>query len=144
MSFSSLGYIKWQRWWNIMLMITLHYRRLCLRRLERDSHAGLEEANSNVINCLWRGLHGRELWVASNTRSGLQLTDNEKAGPSSIQQQGNKFCQQPEESWKWIFSQLSFRWGYSPKWHLDCSQWDPEAENPAKLCLDSQPKETVK
>jgi len=26
---------------------------------ERDSYAGLEEANNHVINCLWRRLHDR-------------------------------------------------------------------------------------
>lgn len=123
---------------------TSQNRRICLRSLDRDSQAGPEEANSNVINCLWRELRGRELWVVSNTWSGFWLTDNKMLGLSFTQLQGNRFCQQPEESWKWIFSQLSFWWRCSPKWHLDCSQQDPEAEIPAKLCLDSQPMETVK
>lgn len=132
-----------------MLMIFILYRTLCLRRWERErkrnwesgSYVGFEETNSHAINCLWRGLHGRTLWAASNTQSCLDLIWNKKLGPSFIQQQGKKFCQQPEESWKWIFPQLSFWWGCSPKWHLDCSS---ETENPSKLCLDSQSIETVK
>lgn len=31
-----------------------------------ESQAGLEEANSNVINCLWKELHGRDLWMVTN------------------------------------------------------------------------------
>lgn len=69
------------KWWYVMLhIITLYHIRLLedgwrerVREREVDfSHAGLEEANIHVINCLWRELHGRELWVACNVWGGLQ------------------------------------------------------------------------
>lgn len=80
----------------LLLLGSLHIviRRVCLRRLEKDSPAGLEKVNCNDLTGSGRLLHGRAQWVALGSEGGF-LQNLHEARPLVIQQ-GSEFFQQTE------------------------------------------------
>ena len=61
-------------------------------RLERNSSASLEEANSHVVNGLWRRPQSVGFPVASMRRKSPWSTANWKTGPSILLWKGDKFA----------------------------------------------------
>lgn len=81
----------------------------------------------------------RPVW--QRTDSGLWPTSIKELGLSD--QKATESCQRPGKwAWKWIFNKPSRKMIRAPA--VDCSSVrDAEAENPAKLYLDSWPTESV-
>lgn len=77
-----------------MTLVTLYM--IILADWARNSPAALEEANSHAVNYFCREYVAGNCGQPLGPEGSLWWTANEKLGPSVIQMQGNKFCQQPD------------------------------------------------
>lgn len=79
---------------------TMVYKRLSYKSY-RQSPPGLQDANCHAVSCLWRGPHGRELWVTSRSWGWPSANSQQKTKALLPATTRNWICQQNHLS-KWI------------------------------------------
>lgn len=135
-----LGYIIWQRRWNVIPVTTLYYVRLCPSRLQKEKSPADLKGTQEAM--LWMAC--AEGQVAGNCRWLLRPEDSllvtVRGWTFSHKATGNEICPQPESAWtlSWAFLVDPPDGNTVPSKCNDSSKgrW---VEDPTTLCLYSWP-----